>query len=288
MKTILIIFLTISFSAASFSCSEDGKSGFLPENDLYLPVGFKSVKGGLNQNEFDSAISRVQEIYESEVESMGGKLVINRKWEDGEVNAFAGRKGKNWMVTMTGGLARHESITPDGLALVVCHEIGHHIGGAPKKLLGWSEWASTEGQADYFATLKCLRRVFMNDDNAKILKGVKIPAALKKACLKSHGSKGMHSCIRIGMASLSVANLFKSLSGDESPQFTTPDESVVAYTYDGHPASQCRLDTFFQGAICERSMNEAVSQSDEVQGTCHASLGDTVGIRPGCWFKSKE
>lgn len=287
MKFTLIVLLATTFAAHTWGCSEDGKSGFLPKNDLYIPVGFKSMNGGLDQNQFNAAISRVQSLYTSEVASMGAKLVIDRQWEDGEVNAFASREGNTWKVTMTGGLARHETITSDGLSLVVCHEIGHHIGGAPKKKMGWNPWSSTEGQADYFAALKCLRRVFLNDDNAKIVKTMKAPAALKRACLKSHGKIEKDLCVRIGMAGLSVAHLFQSLSGESAPSFTTPDQAVVASTFERHPATQCRLDTFFQGALCEKSMNEEVSQSDEVKGTCHASLGDKVGVRPACWFKTK-
>lgn len=287
MKFSLVLVLATVFSAPLWSCSEDGSTGFLPENNHYIPVGMKSTKGGLSQNQFNSAISRVQAIYAPEVSSMGGKLVIVREWEDGQVNAFASREGKNWKVHMTGGLARHEAITPDALALVVCHEIGHHIGGAPKKT-SWNGWSSAEGQADYFASLKCLRRVFLNDDNAKIVKAMNPPAELTRACLKSHGKKERDLCVRIGMAGLSVAKLFQDLSGDKEPSFTTPDKSAVKVTYDRHPATQCRLDTFFQGALCEKSMNESVSQSDEVQGTCHASLGDKVGLRPLCWFKPQK
>jgi Zn-dependent protease with chaperone function len=54
---------------------------------------------------------------------------------------------------MFGGLARDPLVTKDGFSAVICHEIGHHIAGAPRK--GFS-WASNEGQADYFATTKCL------------------------------------------------------------------------------------------------------------------------------------
>jgi hypothetical protein len=33
---------------------------------------------------------------------------------------------------MFGGLARHELVTDDGFMMVVCHETGHHLGGAPR------------------------------------------------------------------------------------------------------------------------------------------------------------
>ena len=63
------------------------------------------------------------------------------------------------------------TITVDGMALVACHEMGHHMGGAPK-IDGWygSSWATNEGGADYYGTLKCARRFFAGDDNASIVK----------------------------------------------------------------------------------------------------------------------
>lgn len=286
MKFVAIL-LSLLITGSSIACSMDGKSGFLPKNDLYIPVGMKSLDGGLNSAEFHRVISKVERLYSREVASMGGKLVINRSWTDGEVNAFASREGKNWMVTMTGGLARHNTITEDGLALVVCHELGHHIGGAPKKVMG-NAWASSEGQSDYFAALKCLRHVFLNDNNEKIVEGLGAPAYVKANCTRSHGRADRDICVRIAMAGMSVAKLFQSLSGEKAPAFNTPDSKKVAVNDDRHPATQCRLDTFYQGALCERSMNEDVSQTDEVKGTCHPKLGDRRGLRPSCWFKAKK
>jgi hypothetical protein len=286
MKFTLIVLFSLSLSSLALACSVDGKSGFLPENDLRIPVGMKSL-GGLTLAQSNAAIKKVEVIYAPVVANMGGHLVINRDWNDDEVNAYARRDGKTWSVNMTGGIARYPTMTPDALALVVCHELGHHIGGAPKKKIG-NLWSGAEGQADYFAALKCLRHVFLHDDNARIVKGLRAPSALVSACTRSHGSSPERDiCVRIGMAGQAVGVLFQQL-GKESPiSFTTPDKSKVAQTFEQHPAAQCRLDTYFQGAICEKSMNENVSQSDEVRGTCHRLNGDRIGLRPACWFKSK-
>jgi hypothetical protein len=283
-------------SSAVFACSEDGKDGILPENDFYIPVGAKNLNGGLSEEQFNTVIDNVETIYEPIVRSSGGKLDIERKWKDGTVNAYAQRAGKTWKVSMFGGLARHESITADGFALVVCHEIGHHIGGAPKKGGsggGWwgggaGGWAANEGQSDYFATLKCLRKVFLNDDNATVVATLNAPKALSDKCLSVHKSDlaDTNICIRVGMAGMSVAKLFQSLRNQTTPPaFETPDTKVVAKTDDNHPATQCRLDTYFAGAACEVADSSEVSQADEVTGTCHSKNGHKDGLRPLCWFK---
>lgn len=189
---------------------------------------------------------------------------------------------------MFGGLARHETITEDGFALVVCHEIGHHIGGAPKKASAWSNpWASNEGQADYWANLKCLRRVWNNDNNEEVIASMDVPAELAAKCGRSFvWNSEVAMCIRGGMAGLSVAKLFQSLSSEtKAPEFTTPDQKVVTRMLDSHPATQCRLDTYFQGSLCDVSFNENVENKSEVTGTCHGTLGHTKGLRPLCWFK---
>ncbi len=287
----------LSLAGSALTCSEDGKGGFLPENDLYISVGQKSIKGGISESEFNKAIDEVEEIYAPIISSMGAKLDIERNWTDGTVNAYASQSGKTWKVAMFGGLARHETITKDGMALVVCHEIGHHIGGAPKKGGGgwWggdtaSSWASNEGQADYFATLKCLRKSWINDNNEAIVKSMTVPKSVTDLCKSTYRNNRVDTalCIRTSMAGKSVADLFSSLSKLPESKFDTPDPAVVSSTDHNHPKSQCRLDTYFQGSLCDINMNEDVSQTDEVKATCHGSLGHKIGTRPLCWFKPSK
>lgn len=285
MKFLALALALTTFTNTVFACSQDGKSGILPKNDMYIPAGMKSING-LTERVYDDVITKVETLYAPIVANLGGKLVMNSSWENGEVNAYASRDGNVWNVIMTGGLARHSAITADGLALVVCHELGHHIGGAPKKVKG-NPWAGTEGQSDYFATLKCLRQVFLNDNNAQIVKSLNAPSNLVDVCKRNRNAAERNICIRSAMAGVSVANLFASMQRQEPSQFHTPDTNVVTETYEGHPATQCRLDTYLQGALCGKSHNEDVSQSDEVVGTCHRSTNHRIGLRPSCWFKSK-
>ncbi len=287
MKNLLFSLVLIFSTTAAMACSEDGKTGIVDENDLYIPVNAKRL-GGLSEEQFNKVIEKIETIYSPIVTDMGGKLAIARKWTDGTVNANASRSGKTWNVNMYGGLARHNTITEDGFSLVLCHELGHHLGGAPKIGGLFNGWASNEGQSDYFAALKCLRKTFLNDDNSAIVTTLNAPKTLVDACSKNHPNKDDKAiCIRTGMAGVSVANLFAALRNSSPASFDTPDTNVVSSTNNAHPAYQCRLDTFFQGSLCDVNFNDDVSQKDEVTGTCHKANGHTIGLRPLCWFKPK-
>lgn len=281
-----LLLSSLLLAQPSWACTENGQTGILPENDMNIPVNAKRM-GGITEEQFNDIIDDIHGIYAPIVSQMGGKLEVVRNWTDGTVNAYAQRAGTTWKVSMFGGLARHETITPDGFALVVCHEIGHHIGGAPKKSSYWSNtWASNEGQADYFATLKCLRRAWINEDNAAVVSSMNVPAPLMEGCKKAWSdSEDYAVCVRGAMAGDSVARLFAALSSEAPAKFDTPDRKVVTKTDDNHPATQCRLDTYYQGALCEVGYSEDVDNAAEVKGTCHGSLGHQVGLRPLCWFK---
>src|SRR4051812_40125480 len=119
----------LSLAGSALTCSQNGNGGFLPENDFYIPANQKGLNGGLTEAQFNAAIDKVETVYAPIIASAGGKLQIDRNWTDGTVNAYASQVGKTWKVAMFGGLARHNTITEDGMSLVVCHEIGHHVGG---------------------------------------------------------------------------------------------------------------------------------------------------------------
>lgn len=292
MKTVRA--LTIASIAVSFltslhvsnACSINGKEGILPENNLKIGIGALNTSG-INEAIFNQIIDRVEKVYQPIVASAGGTLKINRLWTDSTVNAYATRSGKTWTVSMFGGLARHPEMTQDGLALVVCHELGHHLGGAPKAGIFFNRWASNEGQADYFGVLKCMRNVFAHDSN---FPHDSVPAIVSDHCRKSFDRASEVSvCERSSMAGMSLGRLFASLRLNlndlAAPQFETPDPSRVSRTFNGHPAAQCRLDTYFQGAICDKPVTEDVSSTDPTAGTCSMEKGDAFGFRPLCWYK---
>lgn len=287
MKTTItaLVSTLLLASAPTFACDIDGRTGFMPENNLRIPVGAKN-SSSMTEERFNEIIEKVASQYRDVVEAKGGKLQMNNNWEDDTVNASANRSGNTWHVNMYGGLARHALVTDDGFALVVCHELGHHLGGAPK-YGGWGNtWASNEGQSDYFGAMKCLRKIFSEENNIRIVSQMSIdPAATEKCRDTYQNAEDMAICQRAAMAGKSLAELLGSLGGRSTVSFTTPDKSVVRKTNDAHPQAQCRLDTYFQGTLCDKDWTKDVDNKDPKIGTCIKSQGYEIGTRPLCWYK---
>lgn len=264
--------------------SEKACKGFFPKNDLYIPATQFHLTG-ITESAFNTLIDRAEKLYAPVIRSKRGKLRIDRLWDDGTVNAAAGREGSTWIVEMYGGLARHNLITEEGFASILCHEIGHHIGGAPKYR---RDWATNEGQADYFSTAKCMRFMYENENNEDWLKTVTIDAFAANRCQQQFGKSRAEEllCLRSAFAAQSLAHMLASFEpGSQTPQFNTPDKKVVRKTEDGHPEAQCRVDTLFNAATCLADKNLEMG-SDVLKGACVQGV-DRFGWRPLCWFKPK-
>jgi hypothetical protein len=88
-----------------------------------------------------------------------GDIAIDIAWQSDSLNAQAFRLGPTAAhVRIYGGLARHRDIGPEGLALAIAHEIGHHKGGTPTSR--HYHWLSTDRRADEWARAVGLPAVF--------------------------------------------------------------------------------------------------------------------------------
>lgn len=278
-----MILITISFISLNLSWAKTRT--FLPEDASSVP---ENMVGTTTKDEFNSVIDRIAGIYRDEISSRGGNLEVIRDWKSGKLNAEAEQIGERWILRFYGGFARYRNMNKDSFALVACHEMGHHLGGSPKFQKGMT-WGSIEGQSDYFATAKCLRRLWEKSNNEQEIKNQDIPISLKNLCAQSWASaQEYHLCLRSGLASLEIGKLLAFLKRRASPKVETPDPSGVKETDQGHPRAQCRLDTFIQGSLCEVSPYEDFSDESEIPGSCHGTLGHTKGLRPSCWYKSAE
>jgi hypothetical protein len=288
LTRLLATIVLIGSAAIAVQSQPNEYCQFLPQNDMKIPVDqMSSAMGGITEQEFNAVLDRIQAMYAPEIKALGGELNINRLWEDETVNASADRSGGKWNLNMYGGLARHQAVTMDGFAVVACHEMGHHLGGAPKYGGFANKWASNEGEADYYANLKCMRRYFEKDNNLKIVANMDIDATVVSQCQATFTEKVEQAiCERSAMAGLSVATLLNELGGGSKElAFNTPDPAQVRKTFNAHPAAQCRLDTYLAAADCGVPVSQALSDTDFKVGSCADPAQFQRGFRPRCWFQ---
>ncbi|MBI3505026.1 MAG: hypothetical protein HY059_09310 [Proteobacteria bacterium] len=240
----------------------------------------------LTRAQFDETLDRVEAIYAPIVAALGKRLLVTRKWEEGYVAGYAypERPDGTWQIALPGGYPSQPSATQDDFAALICHELGHYLGGAPR----YTAWhgLSSEGQADYFATLKCLRRVFADPRAAAFTRPPVDPVA-EAECARAFPSPGDRAlCARGATAGFATERLLADFfSPGLDIRLNAPDPTIVDETLESPAPRQCRADTALQGALCTVSVDEDTRADDPSAGACTAARGHTVGMRPRCWYK---
>jgi hypothetical protein len=268
-------------------------TNFMPENNLDQEISL-NADAGLTQEQFNKVISDTEKVYQPIFKKFGVSLKVEKHWRDNTVNAYAQQNSPTeWEVHMFGGLARRPEVTQDGFALVLCHELGHHLSGFPFV----TDWAANEGQSDMHATGACAQKIFTDNTQLSLIADDVVPDLLKKKCdLNFKTAKSRDICARSLAAGKSLATLLAVLK-HEKVSFDTPDTSVVNVTDNEHPAAQCRLDTFVAAALCGASKwdydlipgKDLDHESLEAQTEAfNHSCPDGEGSRPKCWFAALE
>src|SRR5690606_37692278 len=165
-----ILILSLIFSSLTSLACDDG---FVKNNQRKIPVDSLHAND-MTEKEFKATVKNFENFFAPIIEDEHNiELILFNSWSSNTVNAYAEQSRGKWMVTIYGGLARHKAITQDGLTLVLCHELGHHLGGYPKK--STNKWSSAEGQADYYSTAKCLRHFWKEENNELALQNKNVP-----------------------------------------------------------------------------------------------------------------
>jgi hypothetical protein len=215
----------------------------LPPNEMWRE---DAPSHRISEDEFDDVLEQLESNFLPLFAFHGARFKIDRMWSSPTVNAFAKRDGDTWIVEMHGGLARRPEMTADGFAMTLCHEIGHHLGGYPFK---GDTWASTEGQADWYAAQACARWLWLNDSGNAAFR-MTAPQAVRDRCDAEWNTVVRQDlCYRIAVAGKSLADLL-ARNDTVKPAFGQNDPNVVTTTNADHPAPQCRLDTFENASLC--------------------------------------
>lgn len=254
---------------------------FLPPEQEKAYQGSEGYQvGGIDEDTFNTIIDVADEVYTPILKKNGLTLTFERKWDDSTVNAYCQRDTELVTVTMFGGLARHKDMTPEGFALVVCHEIAHAQSFYP---LYSNSWASSEGSSDYFGVSQCARKLFAKaqtsgGDKCNCGFAPDYPKAIDTSCSMYQDEEANIVCKRSLAGGLALGKVLSDLGGESVPSYETPSRVVVRKTQTSHPSAQCRTDTYRAAALCEKEVPEYPFLS-----TKSKAIPYTCGF-PRCWF----
>lgn len=207
---------------------------------LFLSI---SSQGEISKDEFLEVSDALIKSYSEFSISINSKMAGEDFWWNldekyGSFSKYTDAQGKtNYNIFFFGGLARMPEMTPEGAALILCHELGHGIGGAPTKL---NSESSVEGQADYFATRVCLPKVLYKMPIKTIA-----PSDPLNLCKTEN-------CKRIYVGIISELAVIQFNHPNQEASFEKSDTTIVDTINTNptfYPSNQCRLDTMVAGAL---------------------------------------
>lgn len=205
--------------------------------------------------------------FDEELAQKGAQLNINKApspqypnfwWDLDQVHAsytsYSDGTVTDHNLFVFGGYARMKGMTLDGVAMTLCHELGHGIGGMPLKNKHPSDTpASTEGQSDYYAARYCIKRIFKLIPESE---PITAPSMFtEKLCLKHFKNEDDILLCHRGFQTLEVEKIFLTtqlMEGESEVNYETPDKSVVKkidLSPSFYPSAQCRLDTMVAGIL---------------------------------------
>lgn len=141
------------------------------------------------------------------------ELMIKLEAHNPRINAEIIKIERSIILSVWGGMMGHPLMNHETFLLLLCHEIGHVLGGPPLK--SKNGWSSTEGQADYYSGI-CAKDLGIQQD--EFLK-----------------------------AALNLGKIYAQVTNQPGPSLASCDDSSVTRTNYGYPQVQCRLDSIIAG-----------------------------------------
>jgi hypothetical protein len=256
-----------------------------------------SVRAEFSQELWESSLSEFENHFAPVVRQHGAELKIERLWQSDADGGRCSRSqdGKLWNLHIYGEMARAKGTTTDSFAILLCHELGHHLAGYPFYSQYHYEWAAAEGQAEYWAAQACLRDLWSAtpEVNSHFLQ-VDAPQ-----CDAAFDTTPERLICRRTLKAIESWARYQVKKGGRVPSPERPDPTRVKELKVAHPAAQCRIDSLVQGMLCTRSFDfslipgrlhrmgqNSIGAENEARATsCFAEDGFKQGARPACWFK---
>lgn len=244
-------------------------------------------------------IARLDAMYSPEVARHGRTLELLAV-SSNEAGAWAIPKETAWQVRASRALLA-EKPGDDVIAMILCHEVGHLLGGFPFKgavpgvPLAEGTKEAAEMQSDYFAGKECLPRLFASEPEVNARFRDEVDASTRARCDDVWRDEGARDvCYRIARTAERFGIRDARRNGHPTPDLETPATDEVERTLSDYANSQCRVDTVVQGALCTKRnrvgvipgiVDATISPDAEALSEPYA-CSEGPGARPRCWYKA--
>lgn len=201
------------------------------------------------------------------------KVILNLMWETPYFSAWVKEEApQSYSINFWGGITRIPGMNDNGLALIACHEVGHLLGGEPRSKIPAFIWASSEGQADYYATAICLKNYYeLLFATGKLEEPQEIDNVLYTRCRTKYvQEKDFLICLNIMDGIKGFSAVLYHLDPDKKEiSFTQKGPKASATNYNSYPMAQCRVETLVAGNFCAKDKYPCLKADS---------------ARPQCWF----
>jgi len=198
------------------------------------------------------------------------QLMWDFNWSQNYLGAGSSLNQQKFTIMLYGGHVRAEGSSFELIAITLCHELGHYLGGEPKQIFnGVKDWSSSEGQADFFAVRECMPKVYQFFKNKKNYLKISLSQEERNIVCVGSSLEIRQQClwsIGAGLELTDFAHHYFDRDHQKSSLFKKAQEVPNSTLTSVYPTSQCRLDTYVQGSRC------AAGES----AFCE---------RPRCWYK---
>ena len=171
MKLFLTTTLLFSLNSYSATCPKDRTDYFCIPTDSIL-------NNEMNVTNFYLVPVKVMGLFSNEIAGLNYPLELKADWNSPFFGAGVSLYENSYKLMILGGMTRMKEMTLDAYAAIVCHEMGHLLGGEPRQTITGADWASAEGQADFFAASVCLKKYYKSQG---IMSEIEISKKIEKA-----------------------------------------------------------------------------------------------------------
>ncbi|MBL7544841.1 MAG: hypothetical protein JNL11_13570 [Bdellovibrionaceae bacterium] len=172
-------------------------------------------------------------------------------WSQPYIGAGSNIYQDQFYILLYGGFVRARYMTVGALSAILCHELGHKLGGEPRQIfLGEVHWSSSEGQADMFAAGTCMPKLY---DRLLEMKSALLTNQMEHSTEKlCENSKNVSRCRWVATSGIDFVQMAQVYFDIDVP-WANPEqwsEDEVAETLSSrYPSYQCRMDIYKAAAV---------------------------------------